>query len=133
MTHDPVEPILVVGSDEPIELVGRELYTVAFVMDYVEFHFNEAKLTALTEPRIQKDSQAWVFPQPGSRDALCALIERTVQAVNFRADEHISLDFGDAILTIPLDEDSRFPGPEAAHFFLLSEDGAARIKEMRVW
>ncbi|MEV7012197.1 hypothetical protein [Streptosporangium sp. NPDC051022] len=133
MTHDPVEPVLVIGSDEPIELVGKELYTVAFVRDYVEFHFNEAKLTALTDPRIQKDSQAWVFPQSGSRDALCALIDKTVQAVSLRGDEHILLDFGDATLTIPLDEGSRLPGPEAAHFFLLSEDGTARIKEMRVW
>ncbi|WP_051866349.1 hypothetical protein [Streptosporangium roseum] len=119
-------------ADDPTGLVGEELNIVAFVMDYVEFHFNGPKLTALTDPRVQMSSQVWTFPQPGSRDALCNLIGRTVQAVSIKTDEHILLNFGEAILTIPLNENSRH-GPEAAHFFPADEDEGFRLEGMMVW
>ncbi|MCC5581381.1 hypothetical protein IMZ11_37840 [Microtetraspora sp. AC03309] len=119
-------------ADDPSGLVGEELNTVAFVMDYVEFHFNGPKLTALTDPHVQIGSQTWIFPQAGSRDALCTLIGRTVQAVSIKTNECILLDFGEAILTIPLDEDNRH-GPEAAHFFPVNRDGSWRPEGMRIW
>lgn len=119
-------------ADDPTGLVGEELNVVAFVMDYVEFHFNGPKLTALTDPRVQIGSQTWTFPRPGSRDALCTLIGRTVQAVSIKTDEHILLDFGEAALTIPLDEDS-LSGPEAAHFCPVSRDGSFRPEGVMIW
>lgn len=123
MTHD---------TDDPTGLVGEELNTVAFVMDYVEFYFNGPKLTALTNPRVQIGSQTWIFPHPGSRDSLCTLIGRTVQALSVKTDEHILLDFGEATLTIPLDENS-LHGPEAAHFFPVNKDGSPRLEGMMIW
>ncbi|MFF5210398.1 hypothetical protein [Streptosporangium sp. NPDC000396] len=118
--------------DDPTGLVGEELNIVAFVMDYVEFHFNGPKLTALTDPHIQIGLQTWIFPEPGSRDALCTLIGRTVQAVSIKPNEHIIIDFSEAILTVPLDEDS-LHGPEAAHFFPAERDGSHRLKRMMIW
>jgi hypothetical protein len=117
------------APEGPISLVGEELNTVAFVMDYVEFHFNGPRLRALTDPRVQIGLRTWVFPGPGSRDALCALIGRTVQAVSLHLDEHLVLRFPEAILTVPLDEGSRH-GPEAAHFHAPRDDGA---DSMWIW
>ncbi|MEV4250310.1 hypothetical protein AB0J63_43770 [Streptosporangium canum] len=62
----------------------------------------------------------------------CTLIGRTVQAVSIKTDEHVLLDFGEATLTIPLDEDS-FPGPEAAHFVPVNRDGSFRPEGMMIW
>jgi hypothetical protein len=120
------------GGDDLTEIVGEELNIVAFVMDYVELHFNGPKLTALTDPRVRLGARTWTFPQPGSRDALCALIGRTVQAVRVEPDEHIYLGFGDAALTIPLDDGSRH-GPEAAHFIRVGRDGSPRLERMVIW
>src|SRR5690349_1459382 len=36
----------------PTVLAGEVLNAVAFVMDYVEFHFNGPKLTAVTDPLV---------------------------------------------------------------------------------
>jgi len=36
-----------------MSLVGHELNIVAFVMDYVEFHFNGPILRALTNPIVE--------------------------------------------------------------------------------
>ncbi|MDP9864515.1 MULTISPECIES: hypothetical protein [Streptosporangium] len=53
--------------DDPTGLVGEEPNIVTLVMDYVEFHINCPKLTALTDPHIQIGPQTWIFPEPGSR------------------------------------------------------------------
>jgi hypothetical protein len=119
-------------ADDPTGLVSEELNVIAFVMDYVEFHFNGPRLTALTDPHVRIGSQTWTFPRPGSRDALCALIGRTVQVVSIKTDEHILLDFGEATLIIPLDEDS-LSGPEAAHSVPVSRDGSFRPEGMMIW
>ena len=97
-------------------LAGEELSAVSFVRDYVEFHFDDPVLRALTNPRVEIDGETISFPEPGSRDRLCALIGRMVRQVDARERVHIRLAFqGGATLTLPLDEASHV-GPEAAHF-----------------
>jgi hypothetical protein len=96
-------------------LEGEELNGVAFVMDYVEFHFNGPVLRALTNPVFQ-GTQRVEFPDAGSRDALCSLIGSTVESVEVREEDAIRLTFTDGrMLIVPLDEESRV-GPEAATF-----------------
>ena len=57
-------------------LVGGDLDTVSFVRDYVEFRVDYNVLRALTPPQIRlPDGQSHRFPDAGSRDALCALID----------------------------------------------------------
>ena len=100
----------------PASLVGEELNTVSFVMDYIEFGFNGPVLRALTRPIVDIGGELPRFPDPGSRDALCQLIGRTVTAVEEL--EHVSLNVeltGNARLTIPLD-DASYVGPEAMNF-----------------
>ena len=97
-------------------LAGEELSAVSFVHDYVEFHFDGPVLRALTNPRVEVGGETTSFPEPGSRDRLCALIGRAVHEVDARDGVHIRLAFeGGATLTLPLDEASHV-GPEAAHF-----------------
>jgi hypothetical protein len=57
-----------------MHLVGEEVNAICFVMDYVEVHFNGIVLTCYSPPIVQCLEGEFVFPGPGSRDALCALI-----------------------------------------------------------
>jgi len=103
--------------DRTIEsLTGDTLSAVSFVRDYVEFHFDGPVLRALTTPRVDIDGETIAFPEPGSRDRLCALIGRTVRQVDARDGVHTRLAFdGAATLTLPLDEASHV-GHEGAPF-----------------
>jgi hypothetical protein len=108
----PLEP-----SPPGIEqLIGEELNIVAFVMGYVEFHFNGPVLRALADPIVVIDRVSSRFPEAGSRDQLCRLIGKRVAAVSVVDDVAIEVSFNDdARLRIPLDAQSRV-GPEAANF-----------------
>lgn len=104
-------------KQESIEsIVNESLSAVAFVQDYVEFHFDGRILRSLTNASLTSDGETWTFPEQGSRDALCRLIGRSVQRVNVNEGYRIEVAFaGGAILVIPL-EASALIGPEAAHF-----------------
>src|SRR5438132_5217308 len=71
-------------SDDPTGLVGEQLNTVAFVMDYVEFKLNGPVLRALTNPIVQSSGVRVRFPKAGSREALWSLIGSEVVAVTIR-------------------------------------------------
>ena len=87
--------------DELEDLVGWELSTVAFVRDYVEFHFDGPILRSLARPIVCAGSARHEFPEVGSRDALCDLIGREVEGADDLPDR-LSLRFSDdAILDIP--------------------------------
>jgi len=97
-------------------LVGEELHTVAFVMDYVEFHFNGSRVRALTNPIVRALKSELQFPSPGSRDALCSLIGQEVRDAVLRENHSLTLSFASsAKLIIPLDPGS-YLGPEALHW-----------------
>jgi hypothetical protein len=89
---------------------------VAFVQDYVELHFDGRILRALTKPSIAGGQGQFTFPDPGSRDALCELIGRSVVNIVVREGDFIEVRFdGTASVRVPLSKDAR-TGPEAAHF-----------------
>ena len=108
-------------------LVGESVSGVAFVMDYVEFHFDGRVLRALSNPILVGDGSRATFPEVGSRDALCSIIGRTVTEVVVDEDVEIRLTFDSPqTLIVPLAPDARV-GPEAAHF----QDPRAGV--MDVW
>jgi hypothetical protein len=120
-------------GDDPTCLVGEELDTVAFVMDYVEFKFNGPVLRALTNPTVQSGRLRLRFPEPGSRDALCSLIGTGVVAVTISENDRIEVAMNRGqTLTIPLDRESRV-GVEAAHYVPAASDGTLRVAEMLIW
>lgn len=113
------------------DLAGLDLSSVCFVRDYVEFHFDGPVLRALSDPAIDEPTRRVQFPEPGSRDVLCALIGMTVVVAEDRGDE-IRLDFGTAgIVSIPFWTDSG--GPEVAHLVPASSDGRPDVLGMSIW
>lgn len=97
-------------------LIGEELAIVAFVMDYVEFHFNGPRIRALTNPIVRTCKSEVQFPSPGSRDALCSLIGQEVRDAALQDEHSLTLSFmSGEQLVIPLDAGSHI-GPEALHW-----------------
>ena len=91
---------------------------MAFVMDYVELHFNGPILRCLAPPTVAGPDGMHTFPSAGSRDALCALIGATVFRVEVETGRRICVTFSDKrAVTIPLAPGERI-GPEAATFQL---------------
>lgn len=120
-------------------LVGGHLDTVSFVMDYVEFRIDYSILRALTNPIVQlADGQVSRFPEPGSRDALCRLVDSTVIAAaekGERAADDLRIEIEtDArhTLVIPLDSHS-LRGVEGAHLVPADERGHLDVPKMAIW
>ncbi len=68
------------------DLVGCEVSGVSFVRDHVEMLFDGPVLRSLASPMVREGDQVARFPEPGSRDALCRLIGRTVELAEDRHD-----------------------------------------------
>jgi hypothetical protein len=78
-------------------------------MDYVEFRIDYNILRALNPPRVElHDGTAASFPEPGSRDALCQLIDTEVAQAR--------VDF-----------------PESAHLVPADDRGDLLVDEMHIW
>jgi hypothetical protein len=97
-------------------IVGESLSGVAFVMDYVEFHFNGALLTALTPPAVQASERGWTVKEPGWRDSLCERIGVAVQSVFIREGEQLAIDFADGSRVSVSLKPSDYRGSEAINF-----------------
>jgi len=108
-------------------LIGKELNTVAFVMDYVEFHFNGPRIRALTNPIVRTPKGTFQFPFQGSRDELCSLIGHVVRDIVLRDGHSLEISFSSNTLTVPLDPKS-YLGSEALHWHPDNDN-----KNMVVW
>jgi hypothetical protein len=71
------------------DLIGREISAVAFVRDYVEFHFVGPILRSRANPQVAVGEAVYCFPKPGSRDALCLVIGATVQSLDLDEARHL--------------------------------------------
>lgn len=108
------------------ELNGQSVSAVAFVQDYVEFHFDGRILRSLSEPVLVVGRVSWTFPAVGARDAFCTLIGKAVTGVHVLEGDRIELTFGaGALLVIPLSVSSGANG-EAAHY-VPEENGPVEI------
>lgn len=97
-------------------LTGEQLSSVTFVADYVQLDFNGPRLTAFSSPIVEVDGIRHRFPAPGSRDALCSLIQQFVSHADAQDGRSIELTFDSgARLSISLEADA-YEGPEAATF-----------------
>jgi hypothetical protein len=124
----------VVADDALGRLIGGHLDTVSFVMDYVEFRIDYNVLRALSPPRVAlHDGTTAAFPEPGSRDALCRLIDTDVaQAQLVNGDEpriEIRTSRGD-VLSIGLDDTD---SPESAHLVPADDRGVVLVESMLIW
>jgi len=114
------------------DLVGEAVDVVCFVADYVELRFAGPVLRLLLHPvTVVHDGREAAFPAPGSRDALCSLIDSAVAQVVV-SDSSLVLEFSDhARLVARIDEaDPR--GPESIQF-VPWENGRLNVAAMEVW
>jgi hypothetical protein len=111
-----LEAVMSKDVQELRDLVGEEISAVCFVRDYVEFHFDGPVLRSLTNPTVVDHGVRHLFPESGSRDALCRLIGSTVRAIGVEEERVLTLTTVDEReIRIPLDAKNR-RGPEAMHF-----------------
>jgi hypothetical protein len=119
-------------------LLSGDLDTVSFVRDYVEVRIDYNILRCMTGPIVRNASGDCRFPEPGSRDALCTLIDCVVTFVEVSDDAiELQMESGDA-LVLPLDEKSRTLDdgrvvPEAVHFVPRDERGRLDVTRMVIW
>lgn len=119
-------------------LMRGDLNTVSFVRDYVEVRIDYNIVRCMTGPIVRTASGDFRFPQPGSRDALCGLIDAVVNRVEVSDDAiELHMDSGD-VLVLPLDEKSRtLPDgrvlPEAVHFVPADARGRLDTAKMAIW
>jgi hypothetical protein len=116
-------------------LIGGHLDTVSFVMDYVEFRIDYNVLRALNAPRVElHDGATASFPEQGSRDALCQLIDTEVAEARVACGDdgpriEVRTSRGD-LLSISID-DADFP--ESAHLVPADVQGRLRVEDMYIW
>ena len=98
-------------------LVGEQLSSVEFVMDYVQLRFNGQCLTVYSAAhQIKTNGVSVVWGESGYRDALCNLITHKVREINLAVSERLSLIFdGGSAWSLSLCN-SDYVGPEALMF-----------------
>jgi hypothetical protein len=109
---------------------------VSFVMDYVEFRINYNVLRAYRPPMVELHDGTFArFPEPGSRDALCRLIDSTVTraaetTVDGRKVIEVETDRSD-VLRIDVDDGS---DPfDYAQLVPVDEGGVLQVAQMVDW
>jgi|GEM_PF-1694811 len=110
-----VESHLLMESASPLHvLVGEQLSSVTFVMDYVQLGFDGPCLTAYTGLKVSVEGKAFAWGEPGFRNALCDRIGATVRQAEIVANDAIRITFSDdAVISISLKLEDHV-GPEAA-------------------
>ncbi len=95
-------------------LVGAEIEAVVFVRDYVQLQLFKPSasfgLTFVSDPVVSRPGQTLKKSNDGWRDALCALIGKTIRTASVESGG-LSLDLGGNTLNVPFD--GQF-GPESA-------------------
>lgn len=98
----------------PSEIVGRQLTSVVFILDYLQFIFDGPCLPALTRPTFHKDDEV-ISSGPGYCDALCSQIGVPVRSVGVQ-ENHLTIAFvSGAQIKVSLCEGD-YTGPEAINY-----------------
>jgi hypothetical protein len=79
MTNAATKPTL---QEAMTKIVGRQLSSVTFVQDYVQFAFDGSGLTAYTPPIVSIESQCFRWGEAGYRDALCQQVSNQIKKVD---------------------------------------------------
>jgi hypothetical protein len=112
------------------KLVAEELASVIFVRDYVEFDFDDARLTAYVWPSVTMRAATVGLADVGYRDALCSFIGHEVQATTEAADVGLVVEFGSGSIVIN-PEPAELRGPEIAR--LSTYDRRWQTSTLAVW
>jgi len=95
-------------------LIGKQMTAVSFVLDYINFQFEDAFLTALSLPYVQANQGKLSYGAAGYRDMLCERISHKVTAASEIEEQEIRITFDDgSVIAIPLGLEE-YRGVEAA-------------------
>ena len=97
-------------------LIGEQLSAVIFVVDYLQFDFNGSRLTVFSRPVVEIRGHRERFPEHGSRDALCSLIQQEVTGASARDGDSIEIIFRSGAHLLISVKPGTYDGPEAATF-----------------
>lgn len=92
------------------------LYSVEFVMDYVQLRFGGPTLTAFTHPSLQVDGKTVTWESPEFKDLLCGLIEIPVVETDVVKSEEVKLRFENGTTVLISLRENDYSGPEALEF-----------------
>jgi hypothetical protein len=98
-------------------IVGTQLSSLTFVMDYWQLAFDGHVFSIMTWLAVDADDRTTRSGEDRFRDRLCAQITKIVSAADF-ADKVLTITFEDdsTIQAFARDEDYRQPCPEALLF-----------------
>ena len=78
------------------QLEGQEVACICFVRDYLELRFDGPILRFLEAPTLKTESSEIRFPEPGSRDQLCALIGQKLLRIDLEEGRWFEATFGNS-------------------------------------
>lgn len=111
-------------TDQPLGVLpGRELSSIEFVRDYIQFRFDGPCLNAITDPYLVISNKIYMRSTPGFCDTILGFIGLPVEAAEVIADEEIRIGFlGKKNLIISLKPED-YVTAEAAIFY----DGSGKV------
>ena len=119
-----------VSDSLPTALVGEQLESVVFVMDYLQLDFGAARFSAYVWPTVVVGDVRTTFGDPGYRDALCAFIAHEVVSVEESHEAGLEVRFERGTIVVnPATTD--LTGPEIA--LLQVAEGPTRDEAWMVW
>lgn len=74
---------------------NRKLVSVEFILDYIQLHFDEATITAITWPTIQTKGTNYESSNIEYRNILCDLIGQKLTQVQVIEKDKVLLIFGE--------------------------------------
>jgi hypothetical protein len=98
------------GSNIP-QIIGEQLSAIIFVMDYLQFQFEDMFLTVYNSPKLFHGQNVTKMGELGWRDAFCGQIAKVVSNVDFDDTvESLMICFADGSkLVISLIPEGPFP------------------------
>lgn len=112
------EQVAYVPNELLSRLVGLRLFSVQFVLDYVQLRFDGPGedmpvLTCHVLPSVERDGRAWRDGDVGYADVLRGLISGTVLATTEETGRGLRLEFSGGVVTLHPDREE-LVGPEIA-------------------
>ncbi len=98
-------------------LIGENLSSVTFVMDYMQIHFNGHRFNFYRWPILYEDQVSFTRENDGYNDKLIGLIGKTVKSVDEYLDIGLGIEFeAGPLLSVPLRVEENFSTSEIGEY-----------------
>ena len=110
-------------------LIGNQLVSVTFVMDYIQLRFDGPQISAYTLPSVVIDRKRTSANQEAFKDKLCSFISQKVNNVYLVEGAVLTITFENGNLIEVSLKPEDYIGPEAVMFW--SDD--KEVGDWEVW